>query len=540
MKKIIALAMALLMLAAPALAESTRVFAADTDSGAVLIDENGALITQIGDYDVIDLISYDDCPPERQLFMVSMLDLSDGLFLGDDFDTENWDDELDDVDDWPDTEGLDDGYDMEIVDDMPVVSDMAVEDDAELLDGDFLDGDVFGSYMDYGVALMNARGELLTDFSYIGFQHDVANSVVAAYDFDGFVTMLDEQGNVLLSGGYASAVSNGNGGFMAIEPAIDASTGDFAELAPVVYIAPDGSVNDTGFSTFVYEPLPGYADGLMCIPVHAADGEYAYVYIDSEGNDAFGASYSYGMNFVDGYAEVMDEYYNARLINTSGGYVTDGEYSYFDIGYAGDNMPIIANLPEGGFELISKTDGSVIASFLPETEGGMLYAYQSGDGLIMAYSEERTMIIDRDGTVLHSGEGELYTQTWYEYADSTPGRILLSDFTGDVITMCIADFDGNPASSWYSDIQALSWLENEGRYLVLDYELIEVEYDDETGYEPDMDTCLYGVIDHDGNVVVDIAYDYFSPLAPDRYWAARDGVYSLMDSDGNVLATVTE
>ena len=75
---------------------------------------------------------------------------------------------------------------------------------------------------------------------------------------------------------------------------------------------------------------------------------------------------------------------------------------------------------------------------------------------------------------------------------------------------------------------------------MLDYELIEVEYDDVTGYEPDMDTCLYGVIDHDGNVVVDIAYDYFSPLAPDRYWAARDGVYSLMDSDGNVLATVTE
>lgn len=540
MKKIIALAMALLMTAAPALAENIRVFAADTDSGAVLIDETGALITAVGDYDVIDLISYDDCPPARQLFAVSLLDLSDGLFLEDDSDMDSWDDELDDVEAWPDTEGLDDGYDMEIVDDMPVVSDMAAEDDSVLPEEEFLDSDFFGSHMDYGVALMNAMGELLTDFAYIDFQHDVQNAVVAAYDFEGFVTMLDEQGNVLLSGNYASVVSNGSGGFIAVEPVIDAGTGDFAELAPVMYIAPDGSVTDTGLKTFVYEPLPGYADGLMCIPVYNEAAEYAYVYIDSQGNDAFGASYAYGVNFVDGYAEVMDEYYNARLINTSGEYVTDGEYSYFDLGYADDNMPVIANLPEGGFELISKADGSLIASFRPEAEGGMLYAYQSGDGLIMAYSEDRTMIIDRDGAVLYSGEGELYAQTWYAYADSTPGRMLLSDFDDTSVAMCVADFEGNSVSGWYSDVMALSWLENEGRYLVLDYGLTEVEYDDTTGYEPDIDSCLYGVIDHDGNTVVDMAYDYFAQLAPDRYWVARDGVYSLMDSDGNILATVTE
>ena len=102
--------------------------------------------------------------------------------------------------------------------------------------------------------------------------------------------------------------------------------------------------------------------------------------------------------------------------------------------------------------------------------------------------------------------------------------------------MCVAEFDGTPVSEWYGDMSALSWVNGQGRYLALDYELTQIEYDDVTGYEPDMETFRYGVVDHDGNVVVELKYDYFMQLASDRYWAAQGGTYSLMDENGGVIA----
>ena len=551
MKKLIASVLAFMMLAIPAFAETPRVFVADTDSGAVLIDENGVLVTGLGDYDIIDLISYGDCPADRQLFMVSQLDLTDGFFLYDeygwdeDWDGESWDEALDDVDNWPDTDGLSEGYDMEIVDDMPIEEDWDVaeepDDISEYLSSFYEPG--FPD-ADYGVALMNARGELLTGFDYVSFQHDVENGVVAAYSFEGFVTMLDERGNVLVSGEYTSVVSNGNGGFVAVKPEIDPDTGDFSDTAPILLIASDGGITQTGLHTFSYETLPGYYDGLMCTPVCASDagidGVCEYVYLDASGADAFGVSFEYAGDFCDGLAEVLDEEYNARLINTAGSYVTDGAYNYFDMGFAGDGMPAIGNLMDGGFDLISKDDLSTIARFLPENGGTTLYAYHTGDGVIVAYSDTENMLIDAAGNVLYRGTNDTYGQLWYEFSDSQPQRMLLNTFDGENFVMCVAALDGTPVSKWYPEVLALSWTGGEGRYLVLDYELVKVEYDDVTGYEPDMDTFRYGVIDQDGNEVIGMQYDYFAFLAPDRYWAAQDTAYSLLDADGNVIASVQE
>ena len=150
MKKTVAFMLAMIITILPGFAEETRVFSARTDIGAVLITESGELVTEMGDYDVIDLISYDDCPPERQLFMVSMLDISDGFFLEDEyeeyFSDEDWDYGLDDVEAWPDTEGLDEGYDMEIVDDMPIVNDTEIVSEEEYVEfGEYFTDDGFNA-----------------------------------------------------------------------------------------------------------------------------------------------------------------------------------------------------------------------------------------------------------------------------------------------------------------------------------------------------------------------------------------------------------
>lgn len=572
-KRILACAACLMLLTVSAFADGERVFVAGTDDGSMLITESGAKITEAGEYDVIVPVTYDDCPAERMLFAVSHLDLGDGFFAdeggeadwkdmeeaetgwedmeeaGTDWD-DAWEDELDDVEAWPDEDGgLEEGYDMDVVDDQEwsdFGEDGFYEDDfsgEEEFDYGLLDDEYIDYGMEYGVALMNAAGELLTGFDYVSFDHDVENATVFACDFDGWVTALDERGNILAAGPYTSMVSDGNGGFFAVAPEMDEETGELSELAALVHVTAAGDINNTGLITNAYEPLSGFSDGLMCVMVcDGYDGEspaYSCVYVDQNGADAFGCSFDFAASFMGGCAEVIDDNNIARLIDRNGNYVTDAEYSYFDCGEQDDGMSIVANLIDGGFDIISGDGFEIIASFRPENGATMLYAYHSGDGLIMAYSENEMMILDASGSVLYRGADDMYAYTWYEFCDSQPQRLLVTRGEGTNAANCVADLSGVQQSDWYREISALSWMGGEGRYLVCDYDLIEVTYDGVTVLEPDVDTCRYGVIDQDGNVVVEMKYDYFDCLAADRYWVSDGAGYQLLDDAGNVIAEMS-
>lgn len=558
-KRILACAVCLMLPVVSAFAEGARVFVVDTDSGSMLITESGVSVTEAGEYDVIVPITYDDCSAERMLFAVSHLDLGDGFFLDDDGETESedmeeeeadwgddWDEELDDVEAWPEEDGgLDDGYDMDVVDDQEwsdFGEDGFYEDDfsgEEEFDYGLLDDEYIDYGMEYGVALMNTAGELLTGFDYASFIHDVENATVFACDFDGWVTALDERGAVLAAGPYTSMASDGNGGFFAVSPETDEETGELSELAALVHVTAAGDINDTGLITNAYEPLSGFSEGLMCVMVcDGYDGDspaYSYVYVDQNGENAFDRSFDFAVNFVGGCAEITDDTNVARLIDRSGNYVTHADYSYFDCGEQGDGLPMVANLIDGGFDLISKDTFEIIASFRPENGATMLYAYHSGDGLIIAYSENEMMILDAAGGVLYRGTDDMYAYTWYAFRDSQPQRLLVTRGEGADAMSCVADLSGAQKSDWYREISALSWMGGEGRYLVCDYELVEVAYDDVTGLEPDADTYRYGVIDQDGNVVVEMKYDYFDCLAADRYWVSDGASYQLLDGAGDVI-----
>ncbi len=561
MKRFFAILFVLAMLALPASAEGLRSFVVNTESGAMLIDENGNLLTDAGEYDVIDLISNSECPAERRLFMVSQMDLSSGFldeeeyddgeytgsFMEDDW-SGDWDEELDDVEEWPvDLEELSDGYEMAVIDDVPVSE---TDDGGEY--GDVL-GDDFGvmeeDYMDYGydygVALMNARGELLTGFDYVGFTHDVKNGIVEAYTFEGFVTVLDEQGNVITEGMYTSIVSDCSGGFFAVMPDVDPVSGDFSEAASIVHISADGTVSDSGMYTFSYETLPGFSEGYMSVLVcdenAAADSSYEYIFIDTKGQPQFDTSFEYAANFIGGVAEINNSDYQVHLINTSGEYVTGEGYSYFDCLGIEDGMPIIGNLADGGFDLISGDDYSIIKRFTPEEGDFYFGAYYSGDNFIIASSDTREMVLDAEGNVLWSGEMEfdrnLYTG--YSYTDSRPERFVITRNTDYGYEAYITDFNLEPCSDGYREIYAVSWMDGNGRYQVLNYDMIEYEYDDVVGLSADFETIVYGVVDHNGNEIVPVEYDYFLNLDHDRYWVGMGDQYKLLDSDGKVIAEFT-
>lgn len=531
MRKIAAILICLMLLAPATLAEGAQTMVVDYGSGSMLIAADGTPLTQVGDYDFIYRLSGADCPPERALFYaIAQMD----AVPDDEFDEE--------VEDWPDDGGeLDD----EVVDiPLELYENPEELDIGEVVDSDYDFAEFEGPYETMS-ALMDARGNLLTDYAYIIFTHDVENGVVIGYRADGFVSALDEKGNVLVEGEYAALVSDTKGGFFATKPDLTMTDeyGDFYYRAPLVHVRADGSEAETGLITVVSD-LAGFSSGLMCIPVFADMGAFGqepdddarYIYVDTDGKDAFGQSFTGAYNFFGNYADVTDEDFNGRLIDRTGAYVTEKAYSWFDFGAAEDGMPIVANLVDGGFDLLSKEDLSVIKSFDPAENGATYYAYQSGDRLIFAFSDEEINIIDGAGRVIYTGAAGVDAYTYYFYSDSQPGRMLISQGDWPEGECQVMDFAGNPTSDSYQEIIALTWQNSEGRYQVASYDII----DDEDGRDADYESYRYGLIDQDGNTILEMKYEEMVYLAPDRYWVSDGGAYQLMDADGNIIYEMSE
>ncbi|MGI6238895.1 MAG: hypothetical protein ACOYI5_04625, partial [Christensenellales bacterium] len=363
MRKFAAMLLCLMLLAPGALAAGGETMVVDYGAGAVLISESGEILTETGEYAFIYRVTYDDIDPARVLYYATAMSEL----------TYTYDASLEDVEHWPEDEGdLIEGGDMDEVIDEPAEDEADFdeefdgEDDFEHFD-DYGDIEFDGGFFDVNCALMDGAGNLLTDYEYTLFTHDVENAVVIAYRPDGFVSALDERGKVLLEGEYAAVVSDTNGGFFATKPDLNLTDeyGAFPPQAALMHIRADGTVEDTGMVTGTYD-LGGFFSGLMCIALSDVGGEdeaffdeYAdlrYIYIDTEGKDAFGKTFAGANRFTGNYADVTDEDYNERLIDTTGAFVTEKAYSWFDFGEPGDGMPIVANLEDGGFDLLSPDD----------------------------------------------------------------------------------------------------------------------------------------------------------------------------------------
>lgn len=546
MRKLTAVLICLMLLVPAALAESAETMVVDYGSGSMLITADGTPLTEVGDYDFIYRVTNGDCPSERVLYYAT----SDISVAYDDSELEG------EVEDWPTDEGeLDEGEEViDIPIDQTEQPEEEPEDEYEIDDvvgsmGD--DMSELDSYFETNCALMDATGRLLTDYAYTMFTHDVENAVVIGYRTDGFVSALDEKGNVLLEGAYAAVVSDTKGGFFVTKPDLNETDeyGDFFYKAPLFHVLSDGTEQDTGIVTGTYD-LSGFSSGFMCVAKYAdlgvfgqddmddmenvEDGdEMSYIFIDADGNDAFGVSFTGAYNFSGNYADVTDQDYNERLIDKTGAFATEKAYSWFDCGSADDDMPIVANLVDGGFDLLSKEDLSIVKSFAPEEADGTLYAYQSGDKLIFAFSDARKYIINAAGDAVYEGDAGVDAYTYYFSCDSQPQRILVAEGDWPEEACRVMDLSGNATSDTYQEITALTWIGGAGRYQVASYDVIDS--DDAEYKDADYDSYRYGVIDQDGNTILEMKYTEMTYLAPDRYWVSDGSVYQLMDSDGNVI-----
>jgi hypothetical protein len=534
MRKIAAILICLALLVPAALAEGVETMVVDYGDGSMLITADGTELTQVGDYGFIYRVSDSDCPADRVLYYAT----SDASVSPDDSAADG------EVEAWPSAQGnLEEGSEV-----LDIPLNQTEQPDEEVSIGDVVEsnydmGDFDGPF-ETSCALMDSQGNLLTDFAYTMFTHDVKNALVVGYRTDGFVSALDEKGNVLLEGEYAAIVSDTQGGFFATKPDLTMidEYGDFYYKSALMHVRADGTENDTGIITGTYD-LSGFSSGLMCVSTFPDLGTFgeddteddaedmSYIFVDPDGNDAFGQVFTGAYNFSGNYADVTDADYNERLIDRTGAVVTDKAYSWFDFGAEGDGMPIVANLVDGGFDLLSKDDLSVVKSFAAPETGAAYYAYQSGDHLIFAFSDDDMSILDAAGEVIYEGAASVDAYTYYNYADSQPGRILVSEGDWPEEKCRLMDLSGNATSEDYQEITALTWVGGAGRYQIASYNVV----DSGEGKDADYDSYRYGVIDQDGNTILEMKYTEMSYLTPDRYWVSDGSVYQLVDANGNVV-----
>lgn len=589
MRKLLALILSLMLISACALAEGGLTMIIDTDEGSMLISEDGSPLTQAGEYDVIYSITYEECPPERLLYAVTPHAEYELITLSpedlENMDIEAWPEDGGELVDGEDSEIVDDEWGTESGDDLDIEIIVGEEEYIGDWDEDWSEEDWYdfeGDFFDSLYAVMNAKGEVITEYDYIAFTHDVANAVVFGTRADGLIDVIDEAGNVLLSTDYAAMTSDCSGGYFATKPDLDRidEYGEFPTVSELVHVTSDGAEEATGYSTGTYE-LGIFDSGFLCValyiepmseiaeigdvdmedypekevdedmteaPEDAVDEDFidyydsddyyeaeGYVYLDAQGKNVFGKEFTYATMFTGGYAEVEDEDYNTRLINTSGEFVTEGDYSSFD--RVDGDMPIVANYYEGGFDLLSQTDLSVIASFGNEY-GEELFAAHAGDGFILAYSDSTMLIMDKTGNVLYTSDAadeDVYAYTWYAYCEGSPERIIVSRGAWPEAECSLMDLSGNTIGASYPELVALSWKDGQGRYLVSTFDVVEEEYDGETYLDADYESYLYGVIDQDGNTILETVYPMINCVSANRYWVFDGENYQLMDESGNVL-----
>ena len=571
MRKFLVILICLVLAAPCALAENTETMVVDYGVGSLLLSKDGTPLTEVGEYESINQVTTDDCDPSRVLYYATTTSAISYPY-------DASDDQA--VEEWPqDGGGLEES---DVPDDATIAPEETAGATAEAT-GSAEDGDKIGASdgeiqefdnggVETNVALMDAAGNLLTDYDYTMFTHDVQNAVVIAYRTDGFVSALDEKGKVLLEGKYAAIVSDTVGGFYATKPDLTQTDaeGNFPVKSELFHISADGTETDTGIVTGT-DDLGGFSSGFMCLAKYdsldatddfgtdeaeattppadaevkdttdpeAEDGtgleDAHYIFIDVSGADAFGKVFTGAYNFVGNYADVTDDNYNERLIDLSGEYVTEKAYNWFDLGKPNDGMPIVANLVDGGFDLLSREDLSVVKEFTLPSGETSLYAYQSGDGLIFAFSDTTVSVINAAGDAVYTGDASVYAYTDYRANDSVPERILT--MTGESPkTQCqMLDLSGNPVGATYQEISALSWVNGKGRYLVASYDVGDAASGGDAQQEPNFESYRYGVIDQDGNAILETKYTELTYLTADRYWVCDGSVYQLVDSNGKAI-----
>jgi len=386
-------------------------------------------------------------------------------------------------------------------------------------------------YEYYRECLLNEKGEKLTGFDYCQFFYDENGGMIIASRPDGGCDVLSAQGELLMYTNYCWIRSNGNGGFLALR----AEEGKPFSADPCAMVYVDGLGRERELGINVPRWSCGQVnEGFCFIDV---DGENGF-YVNASGEEAFGMTFAFGEGFKHGTAIVHNADGMYGLIDRNGQFVLPMVYADITQPYEYDEGPLLAVTQDGTLEIYERESVRLIARYRPE-DIGISYAFQTNSGMIQAYDDNGYTALLVDGTPLfrqqYSDSGDGAT-IWYALEDGTcPQRIIMEGGEWPYRSSSLVDLQGNKIGGEWRVIEGAAWLEDQGRFSVIDYGIVEDEY----GPGVDWSSYRYGLVDENGTVIHETIYDSLTVLTLDLCWVQSGDIWGLVDSEGNWLATVS-
>ena len=382
-------------------------------------------------------------------------------------------------------------------------------------------------------ALMDAAGNLLTGFDYDSLYVDdgdcggcIEYSIWNMSDNDWTVEdkgLLDYAGNVLVHGKYRDVTVAGEGQYVALDE-------DYA----VLVIGGDGVAKPTGFTASgIYGPdRPG--DPVRLTGVEQLNGRS--IYINAAGEQLFDQSYYFCSSFENGYAVFTDEENGpCGAIDVSGQIVIPAECETIRTLTDGEHTTLVAeHTGEPGFTVydgntcqplnrISFEQLQDIKSFnVDTTDTGLIsvFARDSGDNIRVNNYYDMYGI-----PVLPGIKADQSLEIWYDVCEGTP--VCYPVYENNEYQLM--RLDGTACGDKWRHMESLLWKDGHGRYIVYKPGNQKEEADEYSWWS----NHKVGVIDENGAVVLEPRYDSVTVLDLDRFWVREGPRSSMIDAAGN-------
>ena len=379
------------------------------------------------------------------------------------------------------------------------------------------------------MALMNARGELLTDYIYANLTSDVPGLITFTLEneLEGVMT---PEGEVRVPAKYVNITPNGEGGWLALR--IDGDKLSYEDYYPLVMIDPDGTEHETDLRVQPYS-LRDFHEGLCAAWSIEGYGDSS-IYLDPQGGILGGLRFEEAGDFCGNYAAISeDDRYG--LIDKTGAWVVPPKYDAIRDDVSAEGPLFLARLG-ASLTAYSAETGEILFEKTFE-DADEIYAWLVNPWYIEVSGGDRDRLCDLNCDELFAAEPEESISFYYTRTDGKPDKFVVSGGDWPNTRYALVGLDGTRIETdWYGMYPSL-WQDGHGLYSVSQCRIIE----DENG-EPDVDWRSWrnGVCDENSDIVLDAKYDSIEILSMDRFWVRLGNRMGLIDAEENWYYTIDD
>lgn len=382
-------------------------------------------------------------------------------------------------------------------------------------------------------AMMDANGRLLTDYEYEFLYQEPDSDIIRFYKSSGATGVLGPDGAVLVEGAYRSLLPNGEGRWLAL-------TEDGADGRGALVSIEGGEVTESGLHCDYITPPDTPGDPFVLSGVAERGGNALCV--DADLRPCFEGDYAFIESFRGGYAQATPS--GGELVgavDAAGRQVLPAEYRSVTFFGDSDDAVLAVEGDELGFALfdgatfdlrsrisLREIPGADYATIYTQDDDVNVVVYDAGYNWLM------NLRFDSHGRPLPADPENVNVYSNYSVELGNAQR-RLSYTDGSDLPYHLVDLERNRRSADFQDIGAGIWMDGHGRYVFSTYDT----YEDADGYTGvNWFTMRSGVIDEDGNTILEPVYTGISLLDLDRFWVQDGRRAGMIDSAGNWYYTV--